>query len=102
MQIVYQVFKKVPLRIDQNAISSEKFVFFLSDPSSGGNSLSTPFHSLPPIKLSGSDEGDMYKSGISDTKTSNISETKQFRAKVTKHVYRNLCTGYRLVTNLET
>jgi len=61
MQIVYQVFKKVPLRIDQNAISSEKFVFFLSDPSSGGNSLSTPFHSLPPIKLSGSDEGDMYK-----------------------------------------
>ena len=34
-------------------------------------------------------------------KTSDISETKQSRAKVTQSVYRNTSTAYRLVTNLE-
>jgi len=33
--------------------------------------------------------------------TSDISETKQSRAKVTQSVYRNTSTAYRLVTNLK-
>jgi len=44
----------------------------------------------------------MYKSGIFGTKPAISLKRSSLEPKLPQGVYRNLCTAYRLVTNLET
>jgi len=54
------------------------------------------------LQILGERRAGMYKSGVCNTNPTISLKGSSIEPKLLQSVYRNLCTAYRLVTNLET